>query len=207
MNATPQLPPGLEPGDRLGEGRRSVVYQASWQGREIALKIYRPEFVDKYRRKFGLDIARFEYQRNQAFIDVPGLAPYAAKPIAILGQNDGFSPAFLQERIEGLPLTELGMREGGLPEEVLEAGKHIVHLAESAGLHDLDLFYRNILVRQNGEGWVPVIHDFNLVPQHLFPPNPFLYLAYRFGIRKKSHRDYRCIRQWREFSDSCSGMN
>ena len=83
---------------------------------------------------------------------------------------------------------------------MLEAGKHIVHLAESAGLHDLDLFYRNILVRQNGEGWVPVIHDFNLVPQHLFPPNPFLYLAYRFGIRKKSHRDYRCIRQWREFT-------
>ena len=205
MNTAPQLPPGLEPGARLGEGRRSVVYEASWQGRTIALKLYRPEFVSKYREKYRLDIARFEHDRNQAFIEVPGLAKYAAKPIGTLGQNDGFSPAFLQERIEGLPLTELGMREGGLPEEVLEAGKHIVHLAESAGLHDLDLFYRNILVRQNREGWVPVIHDFNLVPQHLFPPNPFLYLAYRLGIRKKSHRDYRCIRQWREFSDSCSG--
>ena len=205
MNTVPKLPPGLEPGARLGEGRRSVVYQASWQGRTIALKIYRPEFVTKYRRKFGLDIARFEYDRNRAFIKVPELAPYAAKPLGTLGQNDGFSAAFLQERIEGMPLTELGMRERGLPEEVLEAGKRIVRLAESAGLHDLDLFYRNILVRKSRQGWTPMIHDFNLVPQHLFPPNPFLSLAYRLGIRKKSHRDYRCIRQWREFSDSCSG--
>mgnify|MGYP001817872115 FL=1 len=205
MNAAQRLPPGLEPGDRLGEGRRSVVYEASWKGQQIALKLYRPEFVSKYRERFGLDIARFEYDRNQAFIEVPGLARYAARPLAALGQDDGFSPAFLQERVEGLALTELGMRERGLPEEVIAAGRRIVRLAESAGLHDLDLFYRNILVRKNRDGWAPVIHDFNLVPQYLFPPNPFLLLAYRLGIRKKSHRDYRCIRQWREFSDSCSG--
>lgn len=204
MDPAPQLPPGLEPGDRLGEGRRSIVYKASWQGRTVALKLYRPEFVEKYRRKYGLDIARFEHDRNRTFIDVPGLAPYAAKPIGIFGQNDGFSPGFLQEYIDGLPLTELGLREGGLPAEVLEAGKRIVHLAESAGLHDLDLFFRNVLVRQTKEGWVPVIHDFNLVPQHLFPPNPFLRAAYLLRLRKNSHRDYRCIRQWREFSDSCS---
>lgn len=207
MNTAPRLPPGLEPGARLGEGRRSVVYRASWQGRIIALKLYRPEFVSKYRDKYGLDIARFEYDRNRAFIEVPGLAPYAAKPIGTLGQDDGFSPAFLQECIDGLPLTELGMQEGGLPEELLDAGKHIVHLAESAGLHDLDLFYRNILVRQSADGWMPVIHDFNLVPQYLFPPNPFLKVAYSIGLRKFSHRDYRCIRQWREFSESCSGSN
>ena len=157
--------------------------------------------------KFGLDIARFEWARNHAFINVPGLAPYAARPLEILGQDDGFSPAFLQERIEGLPLTELGMRDGGLPENVLEAGRKIVRLAETAGLHDLDLYYRNILVRQSSAGWLPIIHDFNLVPQHLFPPNPFLALAYRLGLRKNSHRDYRCIRQWREFSDSCSGTD
>lgn len=205
MKAAPRLPPGLVPGARLGEGRRSVVYEAPWKGRTVALKLYRPEFVSKYRERFGLDIARFEYDRNQAFINVPGLARYAAKPLAVLGQDDGFSPAFLQERVEGLPLTELGMREGGLPGEVIAAGKQIVRLAEAAGLHDLDLFFRNILVRESQDGWAPVIHDFNLVPQHLFPPNPFLYLAYRLGIRKNSHRDYRCIRQWREFSDSCSG--
>ena len=207
MNDAPKLPPGLVPGARLGEGRRSVVYEARWEGHTIALKLYRPEFVSKYRSRFGLDIARFEYERNQAFIEVPGLAAYAARPVAALGHGDGFSSAFLQERIEGIPLTELGMRKGGLPAEVLAAGKHVVHLAESAGLHDLDLYYRNILVRKTGDGWLPVIHDFNLVPQHLFPPNPFLYLAYRLGIRKNSHRDYRCIRQWREFSDSCAGTS
>lgn len=206
MTDAPKLPPGLEPGARLGEGRRSIVYEAFWKGRTVALKIYRPEFVNKYRQRFGLDIARFEYDRNRSFIDVPGLKPYAAEPICALGQQDGFSTAFLQERIEGVPLTELGMREGGLPREVLEAGELIVQLAESAGLHDLDLFYRNILLRQAEGGWLPVIHDFNLVPQHLFPPNPFLRMAYSLGLRKNSHRDYRCIRQWREFSESCAKM-
>ena len=75
--------------------------------------------------------------------------------------------------------------------------------SDGDGLHDLDLYYRNILVREHEGTWLPVLHDFNLMPQHTFPPNPFLAIAYRAGIRRKSHRDYRCIRQWRQFSESC----
>jgi hypothetical protein len=42
------------------------------------------------------------------------------------------------------------------------------------------------------------------MPQHLHPPNPFLAIAYRTGLRAKSHRDRRCIAQWRSFSAECA---
>ena len=48
------------------------------------------------------------------------------------------------------------------------------------------------------------IHDFNLMPQHRYPPNPILALAFKTGLRKNSHRDYRCLQQWRSYSEQCS---
>ena len=60
-----------------------------------------------------------------------------------------------------------------------------------------------------GEEWErqQVIHDFNLVPQYQFPPNPFLAFAYLTGIRKKSHRDWRCLKGWQEWSEHCRDHN
>jgi RIO-like serine/threonine protein kinase len=200
----PALPPDLEPGRRVGEGRRSVVYRARYRGQTVAAKVYRPEFIRKYREKYGVDIARFEMQRNRAVRDVEGLRVFTARPVAVVGGDGRYDLAFLQSYVEGIPLVQLGREQGGLPPALLEAGRAIVSRAEAAGLHDLDLYYRNILVHEQGGEWLPVLHDFNLMPQHLFPPNPFLALAYKTGIRRKSHRDYRCLAQWQRFSEACA---
>ena len=199
----PDFPPDLVPGPRIGEGRRSVVYRAVYRGETVAAKIYRPEFIEKYRERYRVNIAEFELGRNRAVRDLQGLRPFVARPVGIVGLDGGRGLAFLQEFIDGIPLVELGLREHGLPRSVLDAGQLIVSRAERAGLHDLDLYYRNVLVRECKGEWLPVLHDFNLMPQHLFPPNPFLWLAYRSGIRRKSHRDRRCIRQWHAFSEDC----
>lgn len=203
VRKSPRLPSGLELGDAIGEGRRSIVYEAQFQGLQLALKLYRPAFVEKYRDQYGVHIAAFEMERNRAFRSIPGLGPYAAEPIAAFGVDDDLSAAFAQERINGISLVTLGRQKKGLPESVLRAGEQIVALAEAGGLHDLDLYYRNILVREYQGEWRPVLHDFNLMPQYLFPPNPFLAAAYRLGLRRKSHRDYRCLRQWKQFSEQC----
>lgn len=196
------LPPGITLGERAGEGRRSVVYRGQFQDKTVAVKVYRPEFVKKYLSRYGVNIATFEMERNRAVFETPGLRPYAAAPVTVVGGGQ-HALAFVQEFIEGLSLVELGRRDGGLPDSVLRAGADILRQADRAGLYDLDLYYRNILVRERDGQWLPVLHDFNLMPQYRFPPNPFLWLAYRTGLRHKSHRDRRCIAQWHAFSREC----
>jgi len=192
------FPSGLELESVAGEGRRSIVYKARYRAETVALKIYRPEFVEKYRKKYNVNIADFEMSRNEAFRRVPKLFRYAAKPLGVIGKDGKHSLAFLQEFINGITLMELGRKKGGLPGSVLQAGEVIVKEAEAVGLHDLDLFYKNILVREQEGVWYPVIYDFNLMPQYRYPPNPLLAFMYRTGLHKKSHRDYRCIAQWKK---------
>jgi hypothetical protein len=200
-----RLPPDLEPLEVAGEGRRSITFRASHRGDIVAMKVYRPEFVEKYRKKFDVNIAVFEMSKNRRFRKIPELLPFAAKPLAVMGHDGKCTLMFLQEFISGIPLTELGERNKGLPDSVLEAGETIVRIAEMNELYDMDLFYKNVLVRKQHGVWLPVIHDFNLMPQTEHPPNPFLALALKTGMRKKSHRDYRCLEEWREFSIKCAG--
>ena len=198
-----KLPEKLLPLSLAGEGRRSVTYKAEDNGEVVALKVYRKEFVHKYQQRYGLNIAEFEFARNQAFYEVEELRPYAAQPIEVLGVDDGYNLCFLQEFIDGPSLVELAQTNHGLPRTVLDAGRLICEKAEASGLHDLDIFYKNVLVREKNGTWLPVIHDFNLVPQYQYPSNPFLALAYLTGLRKKSHRDWRCLKGWHDWSDHC----
>jgi hypothetical protein len=198
-----RLPPDLEPISVAGKGRRSVTFRASYRGDTVAMKAYRPEFIESYRSKYDVNIAVFEMARNRAFRKVPELLPYAAKPLTVIGHDGKYSLLFLQEFIDGIPLTALAEQNHGLPDSVLEAGETIVRAAEMNDLHDLDLYYKNILVRQIKGVWQPAIHDFNLMPQHMFPPNPVVKLAFRTGARKFSHRDYRCLLEWRAYSEAC----
>jgi len=197
------LPENLVPLSLAGEGRRSVTFKAEYSGEIVALKVYRKEFIHKYQQRYGLNIAEFEFARNQAFFAVDELRPYAARPIKVLGLDDGYSLCFLQEFIDGPSLVELAQKNNGLPQSVLDAGHLICEKAEAAGLHDLDLFYKNVLIRERNGAWLPVIHDFNLVPQYQYPPNPFLALAYFTGLRRKSHRDWRCMKGWQDWSEQC----
>ncbi len=198
-----KLPEYLLPTDLAGEGRRSVTFRARYHGGVVALKIYRTEFIHKYQQRYGLNIAQFEYTRNRAFHAIESLRPFAARPIRVLGVDDDYSLCFLQEFIDGPTLVELAQKNHGLPQSVLDAGRLICETAEASGLHDLDLFYKNILLRKQDDTWLPVIHDFNLVPQYQYPPNPFLALAYLTGLRRKSHRDWRCLKGWQDWSNYC----
>jgi MFS family permease len=196
-----RLPPDITIGPVIGEGKRSITLRGVFHGEPVVLKVYRRQHVDKYRQRFSLNIAEFEYQRNLAFFSVDALRRFAAKPITVTGVDDSFSLCFIQELIEGITLTQLAEQMGCVPDETLRAGELIVRAAELEGLHDIDLTYDNILVRETESGWMPVIFDFNLLPQHLYPPNPVLAFAYRIGLRRKSHRDYRAIRDWSKLSE------
>ena len=198
-----KLPENLVPMGLAGEGRRSVTFRARYHGELVALKVYRNEFIHKYQQRYGLNIAQFEMTRHQAFYAIEALRPYAARPIKVMGVHDEYSLCFLQEFINGPALVELAAKNHGLPQSVLDAGHLICETAEASGLHDLDLFYKNILLRKQADTWLPVIHDFNLVPQYQYPPNPFLALAYLTGLRRKSHRDWRCLKGWQDWSDFC----
>jgi len=192
-----RLPPQLEPISVAGEGRRSVTFKASFRGETVAMKVYRPEIIDTYKKKYDVNIAVFEMSRNRAFRKVPELLPFAAKPLSVLGHDGRHSLIFLQEFVDVTPLAELAGQQNGLPESVLEAGETIVRLAEMNELYDLDLEYGKTGARKIRGVWQPVIHDFNEMPQHQHPPNPVLKLAFKTGARKFSHRDYRNLEEWR----------
>ena len=198
------LPSYVQPIEFAGEGRRSITYRAEANGEVVALKVYRQEFIDKYQQRYKINIAQFEINRNQQFYDFEPLRPYAARPIKVLGVDDGYSLCFLQEFIIGHTLVELANREHGLPQSVLDAGRFICQTAEAAGMHDLDIFYKNVMVRKLADTGLPVLHDFNMIPQYQYPPNPFLALAYLTGIRRKSHRDWRCLKGWHAYSEQQS---
>jgi len=71
-----------------------------------------------------------------------------------------------------------------------------VRAAEKSGVHDLDISVGNVMINKVEEKWVPTLYDFNIMPQYLFPPNPMVGLAYKLGVRKKSFRDYRSLKNW-----------
>jgi SAM-dependent methyltransferase len=73
---------GAEITGKFGEGRRSIVYRARWNGREVALKVYKNTAIATHARKNPLPIAEFEYSRNRQFFEAAGLDRYVAQPFA-----------------------------------------------------------------------------------------------------------------------------
>lgn len=191
-----RVPADIEVGEVLGRGARSMGYAGTLAGRKVAIKFYRPKFVHKFRHKYGVDIAQFEYDRNAAFRAVPGLAQFTVEPLRVLDERDGYSPAFVQAFVPGRPLIEVMRELGHLPDRILELGRQIIDTANAAGLHDLDMNDSNIMVEQFGDDWRLYVYDFNLMPQYLHAPNPIVALLYKLGIRKKSGRDYQCLERW-----------
>lgn len=189
-------PSAVELLELVGAGKRSLTFRALLNREMVALKIYRSGFVDKYRERYGLNIARYEFERNCAFYAVPALRRYAARPIAVYDDPERGSLCFAQEFLDLPSLKTAALAEGRVPPEVLAAGRLIVTAASEAGLFDLDISTKNIKVRRTESGWLPIVYDFNLVPQYLHPPNPLIALAYWSGLRDKAHRDRRAVRNW-----------
>ena len=191
------LPDELEIVSLVGSGRRSDVYKGCYQSIPVAIKIYKKEYIEKYLYKYKVDIGEFEYERNTIAYRADKISRYIAKPYLLLRAEDGFTPALVQEFVEGTRLLDLLQQEHRLPKETLEAGYMIVKETALLGLYDLDISPGNIqLVRDDSGQWIPKLYDFNLMPQHLRPPNPFMRIGFWLGLRSKNHRDYRSLRQW-----------
>lgn len=190
-----RLPPELALDDAIGRGRRSTVYAARLLDRPVACKVYRQEYNPKYRRRCGQSIARFEFDRNAAFYRIDALRPLVAEPIAVYGDGDGYCSVFVQERVEGETVRDVARAAGGIPPETLAALTRIVEVAGKAGLYDIDLSPTNMKLRRTPQGWMPVLFDFNLIPQHQHAPNPWVTLLYWTGLRHPAHRDRLMLRK------------
>ena len=199
------LPEEIEIGKKIGSGRRSEVFLASYQKNSVIVKVYKPEFIDKYRSRYGVDIGEFEFNRNKTAYNSRLITTYIAKPYRLLSANDGFTPALVQEFVDGVWLLDLLEQLKYLPEEVLEAGYLIVKEAARLNLYDLDISPGNIQLLQNEEGkWFPKLYDFNLMPQHIQPPNPFMRLGFALGLRSKNYRDFRSLKQWKKLGQQAT---
>ena len=199
------LPDDIEICSDLGSGRRSHVYLAKYLGRDVVVKIYKPHYIDKYQKQYHVNIGEFEFERNKRAFDDSVLSRYIAEPYRLLMPAEGYELALVQEFVKGRWLIEYMQETGSLPATVLQAGYKIVKEAARLGMYDLDISLGNIIIRQDNEGqWLPKLYDFNLMPQHLCPPNPFMALGFMLRLRSKNHRDYRSLRHWQAFADKLS---
>ncbi len=196
MQQAISVPDEIRVGGFLGRGRRSFSYRGKFKDKDVVIKVYRREFVEKYQRKCSVDIAEFEFERNATLYDVDEIKPYIATPYKAFSRHSSFTHSFIQEYIEGITLRQLIIQSGCLPDEVLKAGYKIVKAAEACGIHDMDIFAANVFVVRSEGIWIPKLYDFNMLPQHMNPPNPFMALGIKLGLQRKSRRDYRNLRNW-----------
>jgi hypothetical protein len=191
------LPTEIDIFQELGSGRRSQAYLANYQDRKVVVKVYKQEYIEKYRSQYKVNIGEFEYARNKTAFETGTLRKYVAEPYRLLRPEQGYDLALVQEYVDGIWLEDLLEQLQGLPEEVLKAGYFIVEQAAKVGLYDLDISPGNIRLRQNAaDEWLPQLYDFNLMPQHICPPNPFMAIGFKVGLRSKNHRDYRSLKRW-----------
>jgi SAM-dependent methyltransferase len=184
---------------RFGEGRRSIVYRARWQDRDVALKVYKDTAIATHARKNPQPIAEFEFSRNSRFFSVPGLDRYVAQPLAFAVTPE--VQAIAQEPIDGeLYYFFHRERQGEVPDSFEGHLREILRLSHGAGLYDVDLHSMNVFVaRESGGELVPKLFDFNLIPWTLRPQNPFVGWLMRFGLLSKESRDRRRMRRFDDF--------
>lgn len=189
--------------DHLSDGQMTTVYRAELGGSPIALKIFEPHSARRHAERSPLDIAEFEYRRNRAFHEAPGLARYVARPIGYF-DAPGIS-AVAQELLQGKLYYHHfhGANEPGAAtrsDGVLGHIRRIVQLAHDAGLYDLDLHALNVMVVREGGETIPKLFDFNRIPFHEHPRNPIEALLLRVGLLDARSRDRRKLRQFNDFS-------
>jgi tRNA A-37 threonylcarbamoyl transferase component Bud32 len=198
------MPADIQITGYLGGGARAHVFKAVLGRDSVIVKVYREEAAQKYRKKYGVDIAEFEYQRNQSLFVLAAIKKYIARPYRVYPASSEYSHSIIQEHVSGKPLKAFVNERGGLPDEILEAGYEIVKQAEANGIHDLDISHGNMMVVDQDGEQILKLYDFNLMPQHLHPPNPFLGLAIKLELRGKSHRDYRNLKKWERHGEDAA---
>lgn len=180
----------------LGKGNRAYVYKAKLNELDVVVKVYKQNVINKYKHKYKVDIAEHEFNRNKKLYELSEIKKYIAKPYKLYSENSQFTHSIIQEYVSGTILEKLINKLGYLPHELLDVGYRIVSYAEQNNIHDLDISVGNVIAQELNGSWRPKLYDFNIMPQYLFPPNPIVGLAFKAGIRKKSFRDYRSLRNW-----------
>jgi ubiquinone/menaquinone biosynthesis C-methylase UbiE len=182
--------------EKLGEGKRCLVYRAKWRGREVGLKVYKPAAIASHARKHKLPLAEFEYRRNRAFFDAAGMSKYVAEPIGFVVEP-GFQMS-IQECVDGeIYYFAYKDRAGFISPKFMEDLTELVNLSHAAKLYDIDLHAMNIMVdRQSGK---PKLFDFNQIPFTERPQNPFIGWALRLGLLGRESRDLRKLARFNNF--------
>lgn len=175
----------------LGEGKRSTVFGARWQGREVAIKLYQREAAAKHSQRHPLPVARFEFLRNRALCAAPGLEMHIARPIAYL--CDGDTQVFVQERVQGELFETYRLKaDPAVLKQLVASLRQIVAGAHAAGVYDLDLHPNNVLVVSHLQGPPQLkLYDFNKIPFHEYAPNPIARLQIALGLVGPASRDLR----------------
>src|SRR4051812_43806510 len=182
--------------DKLGEGKRSMVYRARWRGRDIGLKVYKPASMANHARKHALPLAEFEHRRNKAFFEARGMAQYVAEPIGFVVQP-GFQMS-LQELVDG-EVYYFAQRHHAefISPRFMDELTNLVARSHEAKLYDMDLHAMNVMVdRVKG---TPKLFDFNLIPFTERAQNPFIGLALKLGLLGPESRDLRRLARFNQF--------
>ena len=188
-----RVPSDVELVGRLSSGYRCVVYEARYRNERIVLKVYKPYWDEKCRRRVGMSAAQFEYDRNQRFHSNAELRPYVSRPLFLLRESEGWTEAFGQEFVDGMSLTEFRQSYGELSVEFAQQVKRICQTAWSLGLYDLDLHNHNVLAVAKDGRWRPMLFDFNMLPKHL-GSRLLTRLLFRLGLRDRAYRDRRWLK-------------
>lgn len=184
--------------ERLGEGGRSTVFAGEWNGRSVAVKLYKSVAVVRHARKHPLALPRYEYERNLSFFRAPGLREHVAEPLGFIDEA-GVS-ALVQERLHGRLYYFHYVESGRVVDpELFDQVARIVRLSHEAGLFDVDLHSMNVMV-EPGPGGRPVarIFDFNLISYVVRPPNPWTKALLRSGLMDPRSRDLRKLRNFHD---------
>ncbi len=187
---------GMSVGSRLGEGGRSIVYESEYEGRPVALKIYKQAAIDRMQRKLRIDIAEFEYRRNREIFEIDGLNRFVAEPLTTLHENG--KSALVQERLNGELYFFYVRRHPNCDRAKLKDHlQRVVDTAHAAGFYDIDFHSLNVMVVDEAGGEsVPKLFDFNMIPFHIRPPNPFWAAALKLGLMSPAWRDERRLRDF-----------
>src|SRR4051812_34162844 len=77
------LPADVQIKNFLGEGRRCVVYAASYRGERVAVKAYRAGMMANCRRRYGMTWSAFEHRRNCEVYRIEAIRRFIARPVAL----------------------------------------------------------------------------------------------------------------------------
>jgi hypothetical protein len=187
----------IELGERIGEGKRSVVYRARWNGRDVSVKVYKPTEIARHARKHPLPLAEFEHRRNKAFYSAAGMPKYVAEPLGYHVEPD--FQITLQEYLDGeiyyfARRDNAGFISPSFKDELAE----LVRLSHAAHLYDIDLHAMNVMVDRRTGG--PKLFDFNQIPFHERPQNPLVALALKLGLLGRESRDLRKLASFDDFA-------